>query len=82
LKEKIPEECFLTQTSEKEKNGFLIEVLNYFYLFLKEKPTSKKCLDYFEALLLNPEQVNYLEVYFKKFTLRFSLIIINIFCIF
>ncbi len=58
LKEQIPDECF----NDKIEKSFLWD---YVRSYFKDKPTSQKCLDYYEALL-DSSQANILEVFIRK----------------
>ena len=71
LKEKIPDECFLSTSfetnQEKTEKSFLSETLNHVKSYFKDKPTSQKCLDYHEALLVDVKQANFIEAYINNF---------------
>ena len=65
LKESIPEECFMSASIDKKSqdNGYLNNAFSYVQSYFKHKPTSQKCLDYHEALLIDAKQANFIEVF-------------------
>ncbi len=59
LSTKIPEECLSHDDKKQEQNGFFTSIKGYF----KYSPTSKVCLDYAEAVMIDSVyQISIIEV--------------------
>ncbi len=64
LKEKIPEDCFgFNMPIENDKTANIFSsVFSHIKDYFKLKPTSKVCLEFQEALLLDSNQANFFKV--------------------
>lgn len=68
LKERVPDECFHSENFESHVNKnensgkwFFSETFSHIKSYFKTKPTSQRCLEYHEAMLIDASQINLLE---------------------